>query len=55
MREKPYFQALLAAMQQALHHLEDIKLTRHDDPEIAQLKQGLRGTIAEFESEQSLN
>ena len=55
MRDKPYFEALLGAMRQALSHLEDVKLARHDDPEIAQLKQGLRGKIAEFESQPSSN
>jgi hypothetical protein len=54
MRERLYFQALLLAMRQAVHHLEGVKLFRHDDPEITELKQVLKGKIEEFESEDSM-
>jgi len=53
MRERVFFQSLLAVMKQTLSHLEEVKLIRHDDPELTQLKQVLRLKIAEFEGQQS--
>jgi hypothetical protein len=41
-------------MKQALLHLEDVKLIRHDDPELTELKTVLRVKIAEFESGEPL-
>lgn len=54
MRDRAYFKTLLATMKQALLHLEDVKLIRHDDPELTELKTELRGKIAQFESEEYL-
>jgi hypothetical protein len=51
MRDRAYFKTLVATMKQALLHLEDVKLIRHDDPELTELKTELRGKIAEFESD----
>lgn len=54
MRNRPYFKTLLVTMKQALRHLEDVKLIRHDDPELTELKSVLKGKIEEFESEEPL-
>ncbi len=51
MRQRPYFRALIATMKQTLSNLEGVKLIRHDDPELSELKHVLKGKIAEFESE----